>query len=66
MTRNQQKIMALTRELRVSDTSSDKHNDLLRQIILTLADEVIYLSRELETVRTAAGRAERMSRIYRG
>ena len=66
MTRNMQKIMSLTRALRVSGLDQDKYDETLKNIIVCLADEVIHLTREIETVRAAASRAERMGRMYRG
>jgi hypothetical protein len=59
MTRNLQKIMALTRAIRAQGAT----DDLLKETVVTLADEVVRLHHELETVRSTATRAERQSRM---
>lgn len=59
MTRNLQKVLALTRQIRAEGPT----DQLLKDVIVTLADEVVWLHRELETVRTTAARAERQSRM---
>ena len=53
------KILQLQRQLQQSGPT----DQLLKDIVIALADEVIYLSRELETVRGTASRAERQSRM---
>jgi hypothetical protein len=59
MTRNLAKVMQLTAAIRKQGAT----DDLLKQVVLVLADEVVHLSRELETVRSVASRAERQSRM---
>lgn len=63
MTRNLQKVLALTRQIRADGPTEQ----LLKETIVALADEVVWLHRELETVRGQASRAERQSRmpVYR-
>jgi hypothetical protein len=62
MTNNLTKVIQLTKAIR----SQGATDDLLKQVVLALADEVIHLHRELETVRSTASRAERQSRIHYG
>lgn len=62
MTRNLAKVVALTKAIQQQGAT----DDLLKQVVLALADEIIHLSRELETVRSTATRADRQSRIYGG
>lgn len=59
MTRNLQKVLALTRQIRAEGPTEQ----LLKDVIVALADEVVWLHRELETVRSTAQRAERQSRM---
>lgn len=59
MRANIARIQAIIRAIQ-KDGPSDVH---LKQAVLLLADEVIYLSRELDSVKTTAQRAERNSRM---
>lgn len=56
---NVMRVIQLTAAIRKQGPT----DDLMKQVIVTLADEVIHLSRELETVRSMAQRAERQSRL---
>ena len=62
MTRHEVKILQLQRQLQQSGPT----DQLLKDIVIALADEVIYLSRELETVRGTASRADRNARLGYG
>lgn len=62
MTRNLAKVVQLTKAIRAQGPT----DDLLKQAVVALADEVVHLTRELETVRSQAQRADRNARIYSG
>lgn len=56
---NLARINAIVRTIN-RDGATDEH---LRQAVLLLADEVVYLSRELEQTKVMALRAERNARM---
>lgn len=56
---NVARLAAITRAIQ-KDGPSDEN---LKQAVLLLADEVIWLSRELDSVKTTAMRAERNARM---
>lgn len=62
MTRNLSKVIQLTKAIR----SQGATEDLLKQVVLALADEVIHLNHEIETVRGTATRAMHQSRMFSG